>query len=104
DSVDRNRRPTGCKTRWSATERAQHLRITARRAVILCSAVCTDILHFRARVLAVYGQGYSWATLTRDMVLAVCSSDRTVQFSWPSLHDAQARGAHGRRGGQSLPR
>jgi hypothetical protein len=34
---------------------------------------CTDILHFRARV-AVYGQGYSWATLSQDMDLAVCSS------------------------------
>jgi hypothetical protein len=37
---------------------------------------CTDILHFHARVLALYGQGYSWAALNRDMALAMCSSDR----------------------------
>ena len=35
-----------------------------QHSVMARRAICTDILHFPARVLAVYGHGYSSATLT----------------------------------------
>src|SRR6516164_8627577 len=64
-------------------------------------AVSTDILHFRARVLAVYGQGmFMGQPLTPDTVLAVWSSDRTVRFFPRSPQNARARGPCGRGGGQ----
>src|SRR5438067_6385693 len=48
-------------------------------------AVSTDILHFRARVLGVYGQGlFHGQPLTPETVSAVPSSDRVVRFSRPS--------------------
>jgi hypothetical protein len=48
-------------------------------------AVSTNILHFRARVLGVYGQGlFHGQPLTPETVSAVSSSDRMVRFSWPS--------------------
>jgi hypothetical protein len=48
-------------------------------------AVFTDILHFRARVLGVYGQGlFHGQPLTPETVSAVPSSDGMVRFSRPS--------------------
>ena len=49
--------------------------------VVVSRVVSTDILHFGARVLAVYGQGCSWPASDPDTVLAVCSSDRMIPVS-----------------------
>ena len=52
---------------------------------VFSRAVSTDILHFRARVLGVYGQGlFHGQPLTPETVSAVSSSARMVRFSRPS--------------------
>ena len=59
--------------------------MTTRFFAMDYGAVFTDILHFRARVLGVYGQGlFHGQPLPPETVSAVPSSDRVVRFSRPS--------------------